>query len=209
MTSSPDSYTGCRDSVKLSAQARRTCRLGAQVLMTAVRGSCRFQALSNATIPEISITCNESIGVDTGLSILLQFEIRQGEVFVRIAPPGPRGTYLCPESKRESGRRDYETRVFCSRVGTFDTWQATARSYPSYRGLCSSRISSSRLFFRFRFRGQLRPHGVESGQLQRSEVRSRRHEGALPKSPEGGQRDQRADGQPSVVRPRSCCGVRH
>src|ERR1022692_923381 len=32
----------CRDSVKLSAQARRTCRLGTQVLMTAVRGSCRF-----------------------------------------------------------------------------------------------------------------------------------------------------------------------
>src|ERR1022692_2984386 len=59
--------------------------------------------------------------------------------------------YLCPESKRDSGRRDYESRVFCSRVGTFVTWQVTARSYPSYRGLCSPRISSSRLFFRIRF----------------------------------------------------------
>src|ERR1035438_3608419 len=117
--------------------------------------------------------------------------------------------YLCPESKRESGRREYEARVFCSRVGPFVTWQVAARSYSSYRGLCSSRISSSRLFFRIRFRGQLRPHGVESGQLQRSEVGSRRHEGALPESAEGGQRDQRADGKPATVCPRSRRGVRH
>src|ERR1039457_7265902 len=107
--------------------------------------------------------------------------------------------YLCPESKRESGRRDYETRVFCSRFGTFVTWQVTARPYPSYRGLCSSWVSSSRLFFCFRFRGQLGSHGRESGQIQRSEVGSRRHEGALPESPEGGQRDQRADGHHAAL----------
>src|ERR1035441_8281240 len=58
------------------------------------------QALSNATITEISITCNESIGVDTGLSILLQFEIRQGEVFVRNSPTGPPGNVPMPRIQK-------------------------------------------------------------------------------------------------------------
>src|SRR5674476_143868 len=114
-----------------------------------------------------------------------------------------------PESKRESGRRDYETGILCSCVGPLVTWQVAARSDPPYRGICSSRFSYPRWFLRIRFRRQLRPHGLESGQLQRLETGSRQHEGALPESAEGGERDESADGEPATVRQGSLHGVWH
>ncbi len=45
--------------------------------------------------------------------------------------------------------------------GPLNPWEVATRSHTSYRGLCSSRFSSRRLFFRIRIRRQLCPHGFK------------------------------------------------
>ena len=145
-------------------------------------------------ILSFSITCNLHISLDMNVSLLLQFQFRSAEEYYR-APPGT-GSGSSSRISRIRFGDAHEAGILRRSGSPLPAWPPAAYPYPPSSRLFHSRSCLCRVFFSIRFRGQLRPHGLESGQLQLRPQRSGRPSQPLSEFAKGDQPEERSACQP-------------